>query len=120
MKAFGGFLALIFCLIYKTSTTIVFWIYLFAVLVDLIRSNSVVLNLLKNHWLVISEYLIIVFALCYGFAVVISRNDGLMKIAAMLPKVQDLFNAFLLNVEIMGFDGWGKLAKDTVKEVNVM
>lgn len=54
LKAFGGLFTIIFCLIYKSSTVLVIWLYLVFVLIDLIRYNTVVLNLFKNNWLTIS------------------------------------------------------------------
>lgn len=90
--------------IFTLNLKYVLAVYLFSCIFDLIRHNGLLRIVLKRYYKNIIEYLIILFTLCYFFSVMLFKRKSLVNFNTSAESLLDLF---LLNVQIIGFDGWG-------------
>jgi len=116
-KGAGGFATLITCQIFGLGELPVVWLYLVGCLIDIIRHNPVLLSLLKENFHILSEYVLIMLAVHYICSVFVFQHPDLVLIHNLRIRINTLGNAMLMNVQIMGFEGWGELAKPTFQQV---
>lgn len=64
----------IFCYATDTNIVLMVWGCLLVCLIDIIRHNRLLLGLIQNNIKVIIEYIIIIGAICYIYAIFIVRN----------------------------------------------
>ena len=112
-KGAGGLTMLILCQAFGWDNILVVWLYLIVCLLDTVRHNAVLLSLLQENFHILSEYVLIMLAVHYVCSVFVFQDPALAMIAKLTHRINTLGNAMLMNVQIMGFEEWGELAKST-------
>lgn len=107
-------LSLFYCLMTDTDIVLVVWACLSVCLVDVIRHNGLLFYLIRNNFKVIRDYIIIIFAICYIFAVFIVRHPMLINLDPFDKKIMNFFDSLTFNLQIVGMENWSKSARAVI------
>jgi hypothetical protein len=117
VRALFGVVSLTVCAIFRVGNIIVVWVYLLTCLFEFVRQNPILMNIFRDNFHIVTEYILFIFGICYFFSVFLFENPDLLKVEEMRPKINSFVNTLIMNVQIIGYDGWGALAKATLQHV---